>query len=233
MSSPKTLWSSQHKTFKSLLLQPANFQEAMQLCLELHAMVHTSEMSGINTVTFEDQLWDDLAETTFRTMPAAKDATIAWNLWHLARIEDITMNLLVAGEPQVFNTGNWLTKLNVTVRDTGNAMTDAEIIDFSSKIDMAELRNYRIATGRKTRLIISKLQPADLKRKMLSANLQRIFDEGAVLPVEGSSWLVDFWGRKNVAGILLMPVTRHQMVHINDALLLKAKCQSGRSKSNR
>jgi hypothetical protein len=230
MSSPKTLWNSQFKTFKSILTYPAQFQEAMQQCLELHVMVHTSEMSGINTITFEDQLWDCLAETTFRVMPTAKDATIAWNLWHLTRIEDITMNLLVAGEPQVFNTGNWLEKLNVTVRDTGNAMTDAEIMDLSSKINMAGLRNYRIAVGRKTREIISKLQPADLKRKMAPANLQLIFDEGAVLPVEGSSWLVDFWGRKNVAGILLMPITRHQMVHINDSLLLKAKCQSGRNK---
>lgn len=230
MSSPKTLWNSQFKTFKSILLNSTKFTEAIQLCLELHAMVHTSEMSGTSTVTFEDQLWDGLAETTFRTMPAAKDATIAWNLWHLTRIEDITINLLVAGEPQVFNAVNWLEKMNVTVRDTGNAMTDAEIIDLSTRINMLELRKYRIAVGRKTREIIIKLQPADLKRKMTPANLQCIFDEGAVLPVEGSSWLVDFWGRKNVAGILSMPVTRHQMVHINDSLLLKAKCQSGRNK---
>lgn len=230
MNNPKTLWNSQFKTFKSILLKPANFQGAIQLCLELHAMVHTSEMSGTGIETFEDQLWDGLAETTFRAMPTPKDATIAWNLWHLTRIEDVTMNLLVAEEPQVFNTGNWPGKLNVTVRDTGNAMTDDEIMDLSSKINMAGLRNYRIAVGRKTREIIVKLQPADLKRKMAPANLRRIFDEGAVLPVEGSSWLVDFWGRKNVAGILLMPVTRHQMVHINDSLLLKAKCQSGRNK---
>jgi hypothetical protein len=230
MNNPKTLWNSQFTTFKSILLNPANFQEAIPLCLELHAMVHTSEMSGTGAKTFEDQLWDGLAETTFRTMPGAKDVTIAWNLWHLTRIEDVTMNLLIAGEPQVFNTGNWLEKLNVTVRDTGNAMTDAEIIDLSSKINMAGLRNYRIAVGRKTQAIVSKLQPADLKRRMAPANLQRIFDEGAVLPVEGSGWLVDFWGRKNVAGILLMPVTRHQMVHINDSLLLKAKCQSRRNK---
>jgi hypothetical protein len=231
MGSPsKTLWNTQFKTFKNILPNPAKFPEAIQLCLELHAMVHTSEMSGIKAETFEDQLWDGLTETAFRTMPAAKDATIAWNLWHLTRIEDITMNLLVAGESQVLNSGNFLKKLNVTVQDTGNAMNDEEIIDFSSKIGMNALRDYRITTGRKTREIVQSLQPAALKHKMALANLQRIFDEGAVLPVEGSSWLVDFWGRKNVAGILLMPVTRHQMVHINDSLLLKIKCQSNNYK---
>lgn len=228
MSTKKADWNSKHQLFKSILPNPGNFTEAIQLCLELHALVHTSEMSGTSVETFEDQLWEGLAETTFRTMPSIKDTTIAWNLWHLARIEDITMNLLVAGDAQVFETGNWLEKLKITVKDTGNAMTDEEMMDFSSKIDMAGLRNYRIAVGRKTREILQRLQPADLKRKMAPANLQRILDEGAVLPVEGSSWLVDFWGRKNVAGILLMPVTRHQMVHINDSLLLKAKCQRTR-----
>jgi hypothetical protein len=57
-------------------------------------------------------------------------------------------------------------------------------------------------------------------------NLGRIFDEGAVLKHKDSEWLVDFWSRKNVAGILLMPLTRHQIVHINDAIRIKGKCRS-------
>jgi hypothetical protein len=92
------------------------------------------------------------------------------------------------------------------------------------------LRNYRIATGRKTREIIRGLQPADLKRKMEPARLQRVLDEGAVLDVEGEKWLIDFWGKKTVAGILLMPVTRHPLVHLNEAMRLKKKCQSKRVK---
>jgi len=54
--------------------------------------------------------------------------------------------------------------------------------------------------------------------------LQRILDEGAVLNVDGAKWLIDFWGRKNVAGILLMPVTRHNLVHINESMNIKKKC---------
>ncbi len=223
----KKEWGEQQQLFKSIVLKPEGFEEAIKLCLELHAMVHSSEMSLIDAVTFEDELWEGLDEKTFRCMPTSKDVTIAWNLWHLTRIEDITMNILVASHAQVFNTEKWLEKMNVQVRDTGNAMTDEEIVDLSSRIDMQELRNYRIAVGRKTREIISEFKPTDLKRKLNDAqNLQRIFDEGAVLKHEDSKWLVDFWGRKNVAGILLMPITRHQMVHINDSIRLKEKYQS-------
>ena len=198
----------------------------MQVCLEQHAMVHAAAMSQINAVTIEDELWADLGENTFRLMPTRQDETIAWSLWHITRIEDITMNILVAGGRQVLNTEPWLEKLQISVCDTGNAMTDGEMIAFSNQIDMQELRKYRIAVGRKTRQIIQGLQPADLKRKMAPDRLRRVFNEGAVLDVEDANWLVDFWGRKNVAGILLMPVTRHLLVHLNEALRLKGKCRS-------
>ena len=33
---------------------------------------------------------------------------------------------------------------------------------------------------------------------------------------EDSIWLLDFWAKKDIAGILLMPPTRHVMLHLND-----------------
>jgi len=81
-----------------------------------------------------------------------------------------------------------------------------------------------MAVGRKTREIIIEFRPEDLKRKMEPARLQRIMDEGAVVDDERASWLIDFWGRKNVAGILLMPVTRHHIVHLNESMSARRKC---------
>jgi hypothetical protein len=69
-------------------------------------------------------------------------------------------------------------------------------------------------------------ETAGFKKMNNPYNLQRILDEGAVLKHQDSKWLIDFWGWKNVAGILRMPITRHQMVHINDSIRLKRKCQS-------
>lgn len=218
-------WNPKQALLKSLIKEKDKFEEAINLSLELHSMVHTSEMSQINGNTFEDEVWDKLDEVSFVTMPTEKDTTIAWNIWHITRIEDITTNILIADESQVINSDTWLEKMNVKVRDTGNAMTDEEIIALSLSIDMEALRKYRIAVGRKTCQIIEKLKFEDLKRKIQPVSLQRILAEGGVLDIEGSRWLLDFWGKKNVAGILLMPVTRHQIVHINDSLKLKEKCK--------
>lgn len=219
----KKAWGLNQKLLRDVLLKPDKFHDAINLCLEQHAMVHASEMSQIKKVTFEDELWEGLSEKSFRTMPSVKDETIAWSLWHITRIEDITMNILVAGENQVLNVDDWMEKLAVKVCDTGNSMTDEEIIDLSANLNWQELRKYRMAVGRKTRRIIQRLQPADLKSKMKPERLHRILAEGAVLNVDGAKWLVDFWGRKNVAGILLMPITRHQLVHINESMRLKTK----------
>jgi hypothetical protein len=226
MEEKRALWNSQLKVLKGILLKQGNFDEAMKLFLEVHAMLHSSEMSSTSNITFEDELWEGLDEVSFRTMPTKKDETIAWSLWHITRIEDITMNILVSGEDQVINQKNWFQKMKVNVKDTGNAMTDEEIIDLSSSINMQELRNYRMAVGRRTLEIIQAMKPFDMKRKMEVSRLKHILDEGAVLNVEGANWLIDFWGNKNVAGILMMPVTRHQLVHINEAMRLKQKCQS-------
>lgn len=223
MDNRRALWNEKQTHLREILLKADRFDEAMKLCLEQHSMVHPSEMSGANVVTFEDELWKGLDEATFRTAVGVKGRTVAYGMWHSARIEDITMNILVAGSNQVIDSDNWLARINSNIYDTGNAMNADEIMEFSKSINMNELRNYRIAVGRRTREIIQGLRPADLKRKFDAATLEKIFDIGAVSRHEAASWLVDFWGRKNVAGILLMPVTRHHVVHINESLAAKSK----------
>lgn len=51
--------------------------------------------------------------------------------------------------------------------------------------------------------------------------LQRLKDEGAVL--EGADWLIKYWSGLTVAGLLLMPPTRHNFVHLNEAISVKRK----------
>lgn len=50
-----------------------------------------------------DCLLNDLTVEEYKIMPTIKDETIAWVLWHIARIEDLTIGILVADGEQVFN----------------------------------------------------------------------------------------------------------------------------------
>ena len=215
-------WNPKQAQLREYLSKPDCFDKAIQLCLELHSMVHCSEISSGNQPTLLDEVWDGLTDTAFSTAPTNKDVTIAWSIWHITRIEDITANILINNAEQILN-DDWLKRLNTDIRDTGNAMNYDEILSLSSDLNIDELRNYRNAVGARTKAIIESLSPADIKRKMKQESLDRILSEGGLTEQEDSVWLLDFWGKKSVAGILLMPITRHQIIHVNDSLKLRIK----------
>lgn len=214
-------WNYDMKHLREIILNPDQFDESIQLVLRLHRLIHKGEMSGSKDQTYEDVLWLDLKEDIFRNVHEAIGHSIATGIWHITRIEDITMNILVAGKTQVFVEGQWQKRLNTRFKDTLNSASLEEKTELSYAIPMDELIHYRMEVGRRSRDIILDLTPKDMKRKFTSEQLQQILDEGAVCDVPESRWLIDFWGRKNVAGILLMPATRHPLVHINESLRIK------------
>ncbi len=216
-------WNPRQARLKEIILKPERLNEARELLLQMHRMVHASGVYNTSTPTYMDEITLNLSEQAFRTMPTIKDATIAWDIWHITRIEDLTANILIADSEPILN-DNWLKMLGTKVRDTGNAMTDEEIIAFSRAVRMDALFDYRNAVGHKTREILQALSAADLKRRMRKDQLDRIAAEGGVLNHPQSAWLLDFWGRKTVAGLCLMPITRHQVVHLSDCAKLKVKC---------
>jgi hypothetical protein len=83
------------------------------------------------------------------------------------------------------------------------------------------LRAYRIAVGRRTEKIVRQLTPDELKQKVDPVRLQQVKDEGAV--VAAASVITDYWGGRTIAGLLLMPPTRHSFLHLNEALRIKQK----------
>lgn len=217
----KATWGVHLQNLRSIIKKDNHLQESKDLMLRLHSMVYTSEMSGTNQITFEDELWQNLNNETARKAENKKGRTILYGLWHSTRIEDITMNLLVMGKDQLFEKDKWFSKINSSIRHTGNSLNNNQILEMSSFINIEELKAYRIAVGRNSQDIIRDLNSNDLKRKVYKENLQRILDENAVDNVEASNWLIDFWGKKDVAGIILMPCLRHQLVHINESLNAK------------
>jgi hypothetical protein len=223
MEYTKKTWNENQKTLRQLLKKESTFNNAIQLFMDQHARIHASNVSKINSVTFEDELWKGMDERTFRIGQNKKGRTVAYGMWHSARIEDITMNLLVIDGEQIIDQDNWRKKINSPIYDTGNALNADGILEFSQAIDMQALREYREAVGKKTREIVDSLKYTDLKTKALEKGLEKAVKVGAVANHEDAIWLIDFWRKKTVAGILLMPATRHHLVHINESMEAKKR----------
>ena len=217
-------WNKRQKELREALTTPGQFEEGVRLFFSQHAALHAARMAQTEPWSFEDWVMDDLTEEETRRIPQGHDHSVAWLIWHLARVEDIAMNRLVAGEPQRLHQDGWYKQMKTNVQDTGNAMPTQGVRDLSAGIDIEALRAYRLAVGRRTREIVRGLEPADLKRKVDPAHLQQILDEGAV--DRQAQGLIDYWGKKDVAGLLLMPPTRHCFVHLNETLRIKKRLRA-------
>jgi hypothetical protein len=221
MESYRKSLNKQQTELRRLLSRSDQHEKAIELFLKHHAMLHSARMAQTESWSFEDEVLNDMTAEQVRRIPQNCDHSVAWLLWHIARCEDITMNLLVAGSPQVLHRDHWLEQMKITAQDTGNAMSREEIAQFSAAIDIEALRAYRVAVGRRTQEIVRQLAAEELKQKVDPARLQRVWDEGAV--VEAARGIADYWGKRTIAGLLLMPATRHNIVHLNEALQIKRR----------
>ncbi len=216
-------WNKHHQALRLALKNTADLTGAKQLFFDVHAPLHAYDVSSTQGWNLEEELWAGLTETEFRCIPQGEEHSIAWCMWHLARIEDITMNVLIADSAQVMSQADWARRLHSPIQDTGNLISPEGVQELSEQVAFADLRTYRSAVGQRTREIVSQLGVAEIKRKPAPERLQRLLAEGAVLPT--ATGLLDYWGNLTTAGLLLMPPTRHVMVHLNEMLTLKHKAK--------
>ncbi|TKC18995.1 DinB family protein [Robertmurraya kyonggiensis] len=220
------VWNENHKNLKEIIINPEQHSQAVQLFLDQHSLVHSSTIGRTSLTTLEDALLRDLDETTFRQYPVSNPDTknsIAWHLWHITRIEDMTMNILIANEQQVLFTHHLLEKMNIPFVHSGNDMSEEEIALLSSSIDLESLLTYRTAVGTRTQEIVSSLNSGDFNLSIDHNRIERLFEENAVMA--RSNWLTDYWSKKNIAGLILMPATRHIFLHLNKSIRVKDKLQ--------
>lgn len=225
-------WNENHKKLKEIILDPEEHSQAVQLFLFQHSLLHSSAIGETGQESLEDAMLYKLNETTFRQYPVSNPDTknsIAWHYWHIARIEDMTMNILVADNQQVLNTANWLEKMNISFAHSGNDMSNEDIAVLSSRVDLNRLLAYREAVGRQTQEIVFSLEPGYFNRKVEQSRIKRLFEENAVL--QKSKWLADYWGRKTIAGLILMPATRHNFLHLNKCIRIKDRLQNKQNRA--
>ncbi|MDR2718311.1 MAG: hypothetical protein LBB89_09650 [Treponema sp.] len=214
-------WNEKQKNLGIFLPNQKTFIKGINLLLEMHSLLHDKKVYKISSETFYDNLWENMKEETCKII-SNKKTSILWNIWHITRIEDIISNILIGNKETIFNK-EIQTKLGIKVKDTGNAMVYSEIETFNKNVNIKELKEYRIKVGKLTQKIIMALEFSDMKRKVEKEQLEKIKQNGGVTDDPKSIWLLDFWGKKNILGLIMMPITRHQIVHLNDCFKIKQK----------
>jgi hypothetical protein len=135
MDPTRKQWFADQQALRKALKKPIQLETAQALFLKQHAYLHSNEVSGGSGASLEEEVWVGLDEAAFRCLPAGTEHSIAWCYWHLARIEDITMNLLVADTDQVYSASDWKLRLHAPFDDTGNMITPEDVRTLSEQVD--------------------------------------------------------------------------------------------------
>lgn len=167
-----------------------------------------------------DDLTDTLTEAQLRGRPVPGVNPVAWLLWHAMRIEDVCINRFVIDRPQVLE-GGWPQRMKVARRDVGTGMSDAQVDDFSARIELDALRGYCRAVTGATLDAVSTLRGLDLEALVPADRVKRVCTtEGAVDP--GAAWLTDFWaGGRSRGWVLLQTSLLHVYGHYFEGLTVK------------
>ena len=145
--------------------------DARDLLIEEHSAVHSVAVGG-NKASMAERTFGGLTDDQMRVRPREDLNSLAWLMWHIARAEDIMANLIVNGRDQVFDDG-WLARLKIARRDFGIGMTKPEVTELSAAVDIAALRDYRDAVGRRTREIVGAYGQQDWEGAIEAAAVER------------------------------------------------------------
>ncbi len=182
-----------------------------------------SELFKIVETFFAELSAEDFSKMLFPKSKGNDNATIAWSIFHTFRIEDIVCNTLIKNENQIFFEKDFAKRLNAKIITTGNELSNEQMIEFSNSINTEELFCYAKEVKEKSEKMILELSFENLKTKIpeeRKINLQKL---NVVSSEELSSWLIDYWCKKDVRGLLQMPFSRHWIMHVEACWKIKGK----------
>ena len=209
-------WSELNKQMQVLLRKKDTFTDGINVCLTLR-----NTLSGS-----VEKLCGKLSDEQYSLMPYPNAngyhcKTIAYSIWHIARIEDITAHTLICNDEKVLFRDNHLKAPCSPIITTGNEIT--QITAFSQSLNIAELLRYAADVKASTDKLLSKLSFEQSKRKFSTADKERVIASKSVSEDENAVWLIDYWCGKDIAGIIKMPFTRHLIMHIEAMMRIAQK----------
>ena len=208
-------WTSQQTLLRKYVSSTVHFEKAIQVFLDQHAAVHTAGISGGHYWSLQDEVLKGLSSDQLRIILRPGTNSIAWLLWHIARIEDISLNVMVLEQPQLYLSEGWSTQLGTTRLDVGFGMDIDEVEQFSHQVLIKGLLVYRAAVGRSTRKGIPLLNPLQLKEIVPDSTVQSLFDDGSISQKGGA--LADFYMNRTKGFFLTRTATSHNYIHLNEA----------------
>ena len=211
-------WSEQNKRMQLLIKKADSFDEGRDVLFALRDDLMNTLLS------FRKELKrEDFDAMPFLNADGYHSKNIAYSIWHVFRIEDIVAHTLICGDEEVLFTGNYQSRIGSPIITTGNELVKEQIADFTKQLDIDELYSYIADVKKSTEEIMRNLTFSDLKCRISDKRRENLQALGVVSEDENAVWLIDYWCKKDVRGLIQMPFSRHWIMHIEACQRIKNK----------
>ena len=211
-------WSDLNKEMQAQIKKEATWPEGLRTLAGLRGQLMDTLYALKEELTRED-----FNAIPFINSDGYHSKTIAYSIWHIFRIEDIVAHTLIAGDDQVFFSGNYQQRIHSPIITTGNELVKQQIADFSKQLDLDELYAYTAEVKASTEKILEDLPYSMLKQKPSAERKETLKSLKTVSTDEAAYWLIDYWCGKDIRGLIQMPFSRHWIMHIEAALRIRGK----------
>lgn len=194
--------------------------DTVSFFLVQHGDLHSSEVAA--GASYADRVVGGLTDDQMRARPGKGLNSLVWLLWHMARTEDVAVNLVVSEGRQVLD-DDWARRMNVPWRIIGTGMTDGEVAELTERADVDAVRAYRTAVGRRTRDVVRALRPEVWDEIVGFADTARAAAVSAFAPrtawVDGVGYKP--WQGHSRAARLGGSALRHNAMHLGEAVTVR------------
>lgn len=211
-------FSALNKLMQDNLKKESTFCDGIKNLLQLR----NNLMEEIDLI-FQTTSQEDFFALPFPKSKGNSNATIAWSIYHIFRIEDIVCNSLINNKTQIFFEKDFQNRMNSSIITTGNELSNEQMIEFSKVLNIQELYNYAKLVKENSEKMMLELSFEQTKSKIPEEKKEYLRTLNVVSLDESSNWLIDYWCDKNVRGLLQMPFSRHWIMHVEACLKIKNK----------
>ena len=202
-------WSELNKTMQLQLKKKDTYNDGIASLFELRKHLWDTILSY--KAELKREKFDSIP---FINADGYHSKTIAYSLWHVFRIEDICAHTLIKGDEQVFFDKGYQERIGSPIITTGNELFKEEIAEFSKQLDLDELYSYMSDVKKSSEKILRRISFEDMKSKVSEDRRKDLENLGVVSEDESAVWLIDYWCKKDVRGLIQMPFSRHWIMHI-------------------
>lgn len=139
--------------------------------------------------------------------------SIAWLMWHLARSEDMVVNLMIRGEPQMLFEGDWNERLGIDADHIGTGLQDDEVGELTKEMNVEAVDEYWKALTKTSFAWLKSIENSDVLDEVPDID-ERLRSAPPIVAGGANDAALQFWKGRSSGDLFTGIVIGHGYIHV-------------------